>query len=56
MMIITTSDHAEEVIGNIMEEKNWDLWIHKCCSCGQRYDRMAYQRDSGCSTFISKYF
>ena len=27
MMIITTSDHAEEVIGNIMEEKNWDLWI-----------------------------
>lgn len=27
MMIITTSDYAEEVIGNIMEEKNWDLWI-----------------------------
>lgn len=27
MMIITTSDHAKEVITNIMKEKIWDLWI-----------------------------
>ncbi len=56
MMIITTSNHAEEVIGNIMEEEELGPVDHKCCSCGQRHDRMAHQRDSSCSTFVSKYF
>lgn len=27
MLLITTSDVAEEVLSNIMKEKTWDLWI-----------------------------
>ena len=27
MMVITTSDVAEEVLHNIMKEKTWDLWV-----------------------------
>lgn len=59
MMIITTSDHHLSCIRSDREyhgREELGPVDHKCCSCGQRYDRMAYQRDSGCSTFISKYF
>ena len=59
MMIITTSDHHLSCIRSDRKHHGREELgpvDHKCCSRGQRHDRMAYQRDSGCGTFVSKYF